>query len=116
MRLIELDPQLYRREIREDGHEWHIPVSTRDEADGIQFLCPKCFEVNKGTRGTHSVICWRPHVPQDVKPGPGRWEIEGELYDGISLVNPNPQGARSVLLLGGCGAHFFVTAGLVELC
>lgn len=31
-------------------------VDTLAEADGIWFLCPKCFAANGGSRGTHSVM------------------------------------------------------------
>lgn len=80
------------------------------EADGVMFLCPKCFEVNGGSVGTHSVICWRPRVPQTWNPKPGRWEFEGSSLDDLTLV----AGSSSVLLTGGCEAHFYVRRGHIE--
>jgi hypothetical protein len=91
----------------EDSH-W---VDAITEADGIGFLCPKCFAQNAGPKGTHHVICWRPRVPADVNPKPGGWEFEGTGYADLSLV----AGSSSVLLQGGCNAHFMVTRGEIEM-
>lgn len=101
-----------RRSI-EDGREvWHV-VDRIDDADGVEFLCPKCFEANSGRVGTHAVVCWRPRVPPDIAPKPGRWEFQGTSLDDLTLV----AGSSSVLLPGdggGCGAHFFVRNGAIE--
>jgi hypothetical protein len=78
------------------------------EADGVSFVCPKCFAA-QGRPGSHSVICWTPKVPQDVAPMPGRWNLVGTGYGDLSLV----AGSSSVLLMGGCNAHFFVRNGEV---
>ena len=84
---------------------------TLDNCDGIRFLCPKCFVANKGPVGTHSIICWKPQVPQTIFPTPGRWNIVGTSVDNLSLV----AGSSSVLLQGeGCKAHFFIRNGNVE--
>ena len=90
-------------------HELHGEAPSLAEADGIQFLCPKCFAKNGGPRGTHQVLCWRPRVPAGVQPGPGRWEVVGTSFDDYSLV----AGSSSVALQGGCAAHFFVTNGQI---
>jgi hypothetical protein len=84
------------------------------EADGIIFVCPKCFAANGNKRpGVHSVICWSPSVPQTTRPVPGRWNLVGTSLNDLSLV----AGSSSVLLTGpGCGAHFFVRNGRIEGC
>jgi hypothetical protein len=87
-------------------------VDTIGEADGVSFLCPKCFAANRGSLGTHSVICWSPAVPQSTHPKPGRWELQGTGIDDITLV----AGSSSVLLTAGCNAHFFVRGGQIEDC
>ncbi|MGH6995684.1 MAG: hypothetical protein ACREES_08300, partial [Stellaceae bacterium] len=58
------------------------------------------------------VICWSPKVPQDVRPNPGRWQLQGTGFNYLTLV----AGSSSVALLGGCAAHFFVTKGEIKLC
>jgi hypothetical protein len=85
------------------------------EADGVEFLCPKCFQANSGPVGTHMVICWFVgKVPDDVNPKPGRWVPEGTGLDDLTL-NALPGKGRSVLLTGeGCGWHGYVTDGVAE--
>lgn len=92
--------------------EWH-DVDTLGEAQGIRFLCPKCFKQNAGPVGTHSVICWFANrsVPADLHPLPGRWVPSGSGLDDLTFVGP---GAASVLLTGGCGWHGFVKNGNAE--
>lgn len=82
------------------------------EADGVQFLCPKCFRANKGSIGTHHIRCWSPEVPQDTPPTPGRWNMVGTGIDDLSLV----AGSSSVALTSGCMAHFYVKNGKIEDC
>jgi hypothetical protein len=85
-------------------------VATLAEADGIVFLCPKCFAANGGNVGTHSVICWFVgKVPDDATPGPGRWTPSGTGLDDLSFIG----GSRSpsVALIGGCNWHGFVRDG-----
>ena len=86
-------------------------VDSINDADGVMFLCPKCFVANKGPVGTHSVICWRPHVPQDVHPIPGRWGFLGNGIDDLELK----AGSSSVSLTTGCKAHFFVRDGIIQM-
>lgn len=82
------------------------------EADGVQFLCPVCFMQNQGRVGTHSIICWRPHVSQEVPPTPGRWEFKGTGYGDLTLF----AGSSSILLrTSPCKAHFFVENGEVRM-
>lgn len=127
MRLAELEPQFLRY-----GRRWgepdgtfieagwritHHSVDTLAEAQGVEFLCPKCFAANGGPVGTHIVICWSRSrgTPEDARPGPGRWTLEGTGFDDLTLNGDaiNGGGARSVLLQGGCGWHGFVTNGEV---
>lgn len=122
MKLRALDAQFIRREIRacddpkcstvspHTEHEYHVYVDTLAEADGIQFLCPKCFAAHGGPRGTHRVICWfEGKVADGVEPGPGRWNPKGTGIDDLSFV-PGAK-SNSVLLQGGCNWHGFVTNG-----
>ena len=105
MRLTELNAE-FLKIISENSYK---RVDSVEESDGIIFLCPTCFIANKGSVGTHSIICWRPHVPQSMPPTPGRWEFHGTGLNDLSLV----AGSSSILLSNpdGCKAHFFVTNG-----
>jgi hypothetical protein len=82
-------------------------VRDMKRADGVQFLCPTCFQKNGGPRGTHLVICWRPHISQSMTPRPGRWQLQGTSLEDLTLV----AGSSSVQIKGGCNAHFFVRNG-----
>ena len=104
--LRELDAKFLKRE---DSHMFHITEQIVG-ADGVMFLCPKCFLGHPDGIGVHSVICWSPSVPQDTSPQPGRWNLVGTGIDDLSLV----AGSSSVLLRGGCNAHFHVTNGKIE--
>lgn len=95
----------------EDGKDWRgtEEVDTLTEADGIMFLCPKCFHVNQGPTGTHVILCWfLGKVEDTVTPGPGRWLPGGTGLDDLTFIN---EGSRSVLLTGGCHYHGYVIAG-----
>lgn len=99
----------YQREV-----DYIIPVDSLAEAQGVKFLCPKCFEANGGRVGTHGVVCWFRHrgVPEDANPKPGRWTPEGTGLDDLTFVPGDPPVAKSVLLPGeGCGWHGFVENG-----
>lgn len=105
MRLVDLDAKFLKRD---DSHRFHY-VDTIGEADGVWFLCPKCFAAN-GAAGTHAVICWAPQVPQDTRPTPGRWKLKGTGLADLTLK----ASSSSVHLTGpGCGAHFFVRGGVI---
>ncbi len=80
-------------------------------ADGVMYLCPKCFVANGGRVGTHRVVCWRPHVPQSILPTPGRWDFLGTGINDLELK----AGSSSVLLTSGCRAHFFVKGGAIQM-
>ncbi len=107
MKLMDLSPQFLKR-IPEDGREvWH-DVEDIAEADGVEFLCPVCFDANKGPIGTHAITCWQPQVPAGIEPGPGRWTFHGTGYADLTLT----AGSSSIYLTGpGCGAHFFIENG-----
>ena len=125
MKLIELEPQFIRHEIRpchvgaegcstiseHTQHVFHVYVDTLAEAQGIFFLCPKDFELNKGPIGTHGIICWflDRGVPTDAEPLPGRWAVSGSSYEDLTL-------SPSVLTTEGCGWHGFITGGAVTSC
>lgn len=51
MRLIELEPEF----VTYDGAKITRRSEAFDVAQGIWFLCPLCFEKNKGPVGTHMV-------------------------------------------------------------
>ena len=105
MKLTELYPQFLARE--DDSQS--KTVDTLAEADGIMFLCPKCFVANGGPMGTHVIICWKPSVPLTVAPAPGRWNMRGTGYGDLSL----DAGSSSIQLTGGCRWHGFVKDGKV---
>jgi hypothetical protein len=128
MRLTDLEPQFIKYVTRAvdpnafyDGVRHPSGIETTyhhvdavSAADGICFLCPKCFQQNGGTAGTHGVICWfEGRVADDVDPKPGRWNPTGNGYDDLSFV-PGAK-SNSVLLLGGCNWHGFVTNGDVTV-
>ncbi len=98
LKLDSLDPKVYGR------------VPTLAEADGLMFLCPKCFAANNGHVGTHMVLCWfEGKVPDDLDPKPGRWNPVGTGLDDLTFVAGKK--SNSVLLIGGCDWHGFVANG-----
>ena len=106
MRLTELEPQFL---VIEEPQKRHRYVDDIVGADGVMFLCPKCFRANGGSVGTHWVLCWALHVPLTESPGPGRWELVGTGYGDLSLRAVQ----SSVELTSGCRWHGFVTNGEV---
>lgn len=113
MKIVELEPifiQLLQAET-ESASFMMAMVEEMKEADGIRFLCPKCFMTNGGRSGTHSVICWRPKVPLNVNPTPGRWEFEGKGFFDLTLV----AGSSSIQVGSGCMAHFFIERGEIRM-
>jgi hypothetical protein len=109
--LAELRPQLQR--ILTPGKVW-LETDDLSGAQGVRFLCPKCFHENGTSVGTHSVICWflGRGVSDEETPNPVRWEPHGTSLADLTLK----AGSSSVKLTGeGCGAHFFIRAGQVEV-
>jgi hypothetical protein len=88
-------------------------VATIEEAQGVMFLCPKCFRSNGGKVGTHSVVCWSRSrgIPDEKQPKPGRWTLHGTSLDDLQLEGDPVGRPRSVLLLGGCAWHGFINGG-----
>jgi len=113
MRLVDLDPKLLRYELNGEVVT-HRLVGSLAEAQGVRFLCPKCFAANGGKVGTHAVVCWSSSrgVPEDARPGPGRWTLEGTSLADLTLGS-EPGKSRSVALQGGCMWHGYVTQGEV---
>lgn len=111
MRLSELDPRFVRW--KEGGSIQ--TVEAIGEAQGLWFLCPKCFLENKGPVGTHAVVCWSENrgTPPDVRPLPGRWTISGSGLHDVTLSGENGK-SGSVLLTDGCRWHGFVTNGEIK--
>ena len=120
MKLAQLEPEFLRREERPD-HVYFVPVATIAEAQGVQFLCPKCFVAKGGPIGTHGVICWSRSagVPDSAEPGPGRWRLVGSSLEDLSLME-EPGFSRSVALKCEClepdgkpgaGWHGYITNG-----
>lgn len=108
MKLIDLDPAFLHR--RDD--DVRVRVKKIANADGLMFLCPKCFAENGGPVGTHAIICWTPRVPDSARPGPGRWSIKGTGLHDVTLDGARGK-TRSVQLTGGCAWHGYVTKGEV---
>lgn len=107
MRLTDLEPYFLKRE----SDILYQMVDKIAEAEGIRFLCPKCFLANKGSVGTHAVICWNPSIPQTTSPKGGRWSLVGTGYHDLSLV----AGSSSILLPPPCNWHGFIKDGEVTL-
>ena len=101
--LRELEATLHRYDAADGSGS--APLDRVQDANGLLFLCPKCFEANGGSRGTHSVLCLFVGVPPGGKlPGPGRWTATGNTIDDVTL-------APSVRIASGCGWHGFVERG-----
>ena len=109
MKLTELKPQFLRYS-KEGNRETYLHVDTMQEADGVMFLCPKCFQANGNSSvGTHRVMCWfRGKVSDEVKPNPGRWTPGGTGFEDLTFVPGEPPMAVSVALTSDCGWHGFI--------
>jgi hypothetical protein len=112
--LIDLEPAF--RVIKEPGRLYQMTDAIYDpvhgHAHGISFLCPKCFAANANQRpGVHGVCVWfRDRGVSDAEqPGPARWAMSGTCFADLTL-------APSILLLGGCGWHGWVQAGVIASC
>jgi hypothetical protein len=114
MKLTDLDPRFLRYNQNHAGVSFDT-VDSITVAQGVSFLCPKCFAENGGAAGTHSVICWSRSrgVPETAQPGPGRWALDGTGFHNLTLNGDaiGGGGARSVQLNGGCEWHGFITNG-----
>lgn len=106
-----------------DGH-YRVPVPFT-EAQGIHFLCPLCFTKNAGNKGTHwvNVTFADRGVPDnlgshDHEGKPVRWTVSGDGADNLTIEIPpafqHLTLVPSILLIGGCGWHGFITNGEVR--
>jgi hypothetical protein len=84
-------------------------VATLAEADGVWFLCPKCFAENHGPSGTHMhMIGFAGRCP------PGSYTKGSKGEDTRWIVMPSSTGlddlslTPSILAIGGCNWHGFV--------
>jgi hypothetical protein len=111
LKLTDLDPHFLKC-TEPNGYDHADEIENLAEAEGMIFLCPACFWSNRGAVGTHSMIVWRPSVPRDIEPGPGRWDFAGSGYADLTLHAPS----ASVQITGGCKAHFFIRNGRVDFC
>lgn len=108
MKLVELEPRFLKIAAPDSWNSEGVGIK---EADGLIFLCPVCFKKNNGNVGTHSIICWKPHVPQTRTPGPGRWNFLGTGFEDITLQ----AGSSSIFLTtSDCKAHFLITNGEIR--
>ena len=106
MKLTDLEPEFLR--IKSET-AIDTKIESLDDAQGVMFLCPVCFQANGGNVGTHSVMCWfrDREVPDSQTPGPGRWTPSGTGFEDLSLT-------PSVLLpTAECAWHGWVTNGEV---
>lgn len=108
-------PSIGLRELTAEFRRIVVPGRTIEQvkrladAQGVWFLCPKCWRANGGPVGTHGVLCWFQGrgVPAGEAPGPGRWNARGTSLDDLTLE----AGSSSILLRGGCAWHGFVRDG-----
>lgn len=109
MKLRDLNGELIR--LVGDGSSSFMRVDTVAAAQGVWFLCPRCFAANGGARATHRVMCWFADrgVPADMRPLPGRWIPGGTTIDDLTFVGP---AAASVFLQQAeCHWHGFIRNG-----
>lgn len=93
--------------------EYTVFVDSIAEAQGIDFLCPKCFLENGGPVGTHmcEVTFEGKGVPDEqgshnASGKPSRWGVSGTGIEDLTLW-------PSILLIGGCNWHGHITNGEV---
>lgn len=91
--------------------EYHIDVDNFAEAQGVQFLCPKCFAKNGGHVGTHLIL-----VPfrdrgvldnqgmHDENGNPVRWAASGTSFKDLT-IDP------SIWIKSGCQWHGCIENG-----
>lgn len=138
MKLSDLEPQFYRYEQRMDEidfcvgdpatwrergcpsekrtelRDFRVPVETLSEAQCVWFTCPKCSQEKGGLPGCHSVevtFAGRGVLPgQGIKNSQGvdvRWDVSGTGYHDLTTK-------PSILIIGGCEWHGFITNGEVS--
>lgn len=91
MKLTELEPQFIKYVKGDDGHVYLHHVNTLSDADGIMFLSPIAFVVNKGPVGTYyNMVFFKDKgAPPDMgknKDGQTvRWAATGTGYEDLTL-------------------------------
>ncbi len=89
-----------------------LPIDSLEQAQGLTFLCPKCFLENSGPVGTHSCeVTFENRGVSDEqgtqnKQGGVRWTVSGAGLHDLTIT-------PSILLIGGCDWHGFITTGWV---
>lgn len=134
MRLTELEPQFIRhvvvtadkyigRTLPDGTIQWGgfdvdswEHVETLAEADGISFLCPKCFAANAGAVGTHGLHVYfagrgaPERLGKNSKGETVRWTIAGGSdYRDLDLK-------PSIALQCGCLWHGHIEKGEATSC
>ncbi len=111
MRLLDLEPRFvrYYAQVMND-----VPLI---EAQGLLFLCPKCFAENNGPVGTHRIsVTFEGRGATDEqgshdKDGkPSRWGVTGTGFDDLTL-HPSIHLTNKADEHAGCGWHGFVKNG-----
>lgn len=59
----------------------HVPVNTMEEAHGISFQCPNCFELGED----HEVVRWSKDLAPEYASPTGRWKMKGTNLNDLSL-------------------------------
>jgi len=94
--------------------KFYAHVATLAEADGVWFLCPKCFIANKGAVGTHSVMagfagrCPPGSYTQDLDGNDTRWQVSGTGLDDLALSPSIHLVCKPPVPSGVCQWHGFV--------
>jgi hypothetical protein len=110
MRLRDLQPLfLAHREV--DGEIHAVDARSRQAAEGLGFLCPKC----RGGREEHLVIAWTEAglTPYSRALVDGRFEISGDTFMDLTLTPLYPETVDSLRSRSGCGWRGLLMAGVV---
>lgn len=108
MRLFDLSPQFVSLVRTVGAAGAYERCDSIEQADGVRFLCPKCFAERNSPIGVHAVVCWKPSVLPKVRPA-GRWGMTGTgMYD-LTLV----PAALAVKTPADCQCRFSVKNGEV---
>jgi len=88
-------------------------VETLAEADGVWFLCPKCYVKNGGVLGTHMIAigfadrdCLPGSYSQDRNGVDTRWNVSGADIDSLTLTPSIDLSQPEIVSC--CGWHGFV--------
>lgn len=111
VKLADLDPQWLRYVA--DGGLGH--VESIDQAQGLMFLCPKCFLANGGPVRTHSVIVWSRSrgVPTRRRQGRGAGHSPalGFTISPSTAIRLATRARIDLSGTAGCQWHGFITNG-----